>query len=158
MKAFGTWRIYTVTHGFYHHYKWLIRWVNPQKKNEITLYGQYIKYTDVVGLLGVFRPTREFFTHIETSPLPVKGCKYWTMLGMKGHWAVGVLKRDTGHQTTCIMIITCCRLFSSGAVTPCFNKFGLPRTGFEHSTFRKRVEHSNRLRHPSPRWIFWIVM
>ena len=26
--------------------------------------------------LGVFfRPTREFFTHMETSPLPVKGCK-----------------------------------------------------------------------------------
>ena len=25
---------------------------------------------------GVYRPTREFFTHIETSPLPVKGCKF----------------------------------------------------------------------------------
>ena len=26
-------------------------------------------------LFGVFRPTREFFTHMETSPLPVKGCR-----------------------------------------------------------------------------------
>ena len=24
---------------------------------------------------GVYRPTREFFAHMETSPLPVKGCK-----------------------------------------------------------------------------------
>ena len=25
-------------------------------------------------LVGVYSLTREFFTHIETSPLPVKGC------------------------------------------------------------------------------------
>ena len=34
----------------------------------------------IVGFFGVFygvyRPTREFFTHMETSPLPVKGCKF----------------------------------------------------------------------------------
>ena len=24
---------------------------------------------------GIFRPTREFFTHLETSPLQEKGCK-----------------------------------------------------------------------------------
>ena len=34
-----------------------------------------------VCLFGVFRPIREFFTHMETSPLPVKGCKFWPMLG-----------------------------------------------------------------------------
>ena len=33
------------------------------------------------GLLGIFSPTREFFTHMETSPLPVNGCKFWPMLG-----------------------------------------------------------------------------
>ena len=27
-------------------------------------------------LFGVYRPTGEFFTHIETSPFPVKGCKF----------------------------------------------------------------------------------
>ena len=25
---------------------------------------------------GVFRPTQNFFTHLQTSPLPVKGCKF----------------------------------------------------------------------------------
>ena len=35
---------------------------------------------------GVFRPTREFFIHLETSPLPVKGCKFWPMLGTYGQW------------------------------------------------------------------------
>ena len=29
-----------------------------------------------VSLIVVLRPTREFFTHMETSPLPVKGCKF----------------------------------------------------------------------------------
>ena len=27
-------------------------------------------------LFGVFRPTQEFFTHLETALLPVKGCKF----------------------------------------------------------------------------------
>ena len=43
------------------------------------------------GLFGVYRPTREFFTHMETSPLPVKGCKFWPKLGTHGHWTVRVL-------------------------------------------------------------------
>ena len=33
-------------------------------------------------------------------PLPVKGCKFWPMLGTHGHWAVRDLQRaysDTGH-------------------------------------------------------------
>ena len=29
--------------------------------------------TTVFYLFGLFRPTREFFTHLDTSPLPVKG-------------------------------------------------------------------------------------
>ena len=32
-----------------------------------------------------FSSTREFFTCLETSPLPVKGCKFWPMLGTYGH-------------------------------------------------------------------------
>ena len=46
-------------------------------------------------LFGVSRPTREFFTHMETSQLPVKGCKFWPMPGTHGHWAVRVLLRAT---------------------------------------------------------------
>ena len=29
-----------------------------------------------VCLFGVYHPTREFFTHMQMSPLPVKGCKF----------------------------------------------------------------------------------
>ena len=49
---------------------------------------------------GVYHPTWEFFTHMETSPLPVKGCKFWPMLGSHGHWAVRVLKRATPTVNT----------------------------------------------------------
>ena len=38
-----------------------------------------------VSLFGVFRPNQEVFTHMETSPLPVKGCKFLPMLGTYGH-------------------------------------------------------------------------
>ena len=34
---------------------------------------------------GVVRPNRENFTHMETSPLQVKGCKFSSMLGTYGH-------------------------------------------------------------------------
>ena len=44
--------------------------------------------------LGVFRPT-----HMETSPLPVKDCKFWPMLGNHGHWAERVLWSDTTSLT-----------------------------------------------------------
>ena len=44
-------------------------------------------------LFGDFRPTREFFTHLETSSLPMKDYKFWPicMLATLGHWAVRVL-------------------------------------------------------------------
>ena len=48
-----------------------------------------------VCLFGVFCSTRYFFTHLETSPLPVRGCKFWPMLGTHDHWAVSV--RYNGH-------------------------------------------------------------
>ena len=45
----------------------------------------------LVCFFGVYRPTRKFFTHMETSPLPVEGCKFWPMLGTYGHWAMRFL-------------------------------------------------------------------
>ena len=44
-------------------------------------------------LVGVFffYPIRAFFTHLETSTLPVKGCTIWPMIGTYSHWAVIVL-------------------------------------------------------------------
>ena len=48
----------------------------------------------------VYRPTREFFTHTETSSLPAKGCNVCLpMFGTHGHWAVRVLKRATPTGT-----------------------------------------------------------
>ena len=37
-------------------------------------------------ICGVFRPTREFFSHMETSPMPVKGCKFWPLFGTHEQW------------------------------------------------------------------------
>ena len=48
---------------------------------------------------GVYRPTQNFFTHMETSPLPVKDCKFWSMLGTHDYWAVRVLWRATPTVT-----------------------------------------------------------
>ena len=41
-----------------------------------------------VILFGVLRPTLEFFNPMETTPLPMNGCKFWPILGCLGHWAV----------------------------------------------------------------------
>ena len=51
-----------------------------QNKNQVKGAGRLF-----ICLFGVFRPTREFFTHFGTSPLPVKGCKCLLMLGTFGH-------------------------------------------------------------------------
>jgi hypothetical protein len=40
-------------------------------------------------LFTVLRPAEEFFTHIETSPLPVKGCKIYAYA-----WRSGPLSRE----------------------------------------------------------------
>ena len=51
-----------------------------------------VKFITELGILfvfffmwGLYRPTRDFFTHMETSPLLVKGCKFLPMLGTHGH-------------------------------------------------------------------------
>ena len=41
----------------------------------------------------------EFFTHLKTSPLLVKGCKYWPMHSTYGHWAEGSLRCHTSCDT-----------------------------------------------------------
>ena len=54
--------------------------------------------TDFVCSFGIFRPSHEFSTHMETSPLLFKGCKFWPMLGTynHGYWAVMILWLATG--------------------------------------------------------------
>ena len=50
-----------LTHGIGLHRCWM---------REVLLYTYFWFF---VGLFGVLGPTREFFTHMETSPLQVKG-------------------------------------------------------------------------------------
>ena len=104
-------------------------------------------------LFWAYRPTRKFFTHMETSPLPVKGCKFLPMLGTHGHWAVTVLMRATPTVTRGIRsprtrdTRNYCRALSNEAVTTCFYDLDLLRLGLEHLTTRLRGQRSNPLHH-----------
>ena len=53
-----------------------------RERRKTTLKRTFDKSYVIKILLVVFRATREFFTHMDTSPLPVKA-----MLGTRGHWA-----------------------------------------------------------------------
>ena len=76
----------------------------------------------------VYGPTREFFTHMETPPLPVKGCKFNLF---SAHLLWNGASVYNGHLRG---LVTYCRAFGSWAVTVCFYDLGLSRLGFEHST------------------------
>ena len=97
----------------------------------------------------------EFFSHLETSLLPVKGCQFWPMIGTYGHWAVRVLKRATPTVTRGICYNghhqsdthTKCRASGSVDVTTWLNALGLSRLGFKLQTFRLQDDGSNTLRH-----------
>ena len=104
------------------------------------------------------RPTREFFTHMETSPVPVKGWKFFTCA--RHSWPLsklyGSFKRVSPTVTRGICLQwssprtsdthNYCRVFGSGAITTCFYDSDLLRLGFEHPTFRLKGEHSRPLR------------
>ena len=62
--------------------------------------GFFLSLYRYIRLFVGLRPTRKFFTHMETSPLPVKGIKFWPLLGTHGHWVVRVLKRATPECDT----------------------------------------------------------
>jgi hypothetical protein len=57
----------------------------------------YATYID--WLFAVLRPAQEFFTYMETSPLPVKGCKFRPMFGAQGLWTGRDLYRATPTVT-----------------------------------------------------------
>ena len=88
---------------------------------------------------------------METSPLPVKGCKFWPMLGTHGHWACS--EGSFACHTYCDMVHPFIMVISADpwhshllpsvkqwAVDYCFYDLhvGLSRLGFEHPTFRLR--------------------
>ena len=120
-----------------------------------------------VCLFEVCRPTREFFTHMETtSPLPVKGCKFFPMLGTHSHWAMRVLQRAAPTVTRGIRFKwssprtrdthTCCRANSSGAVSTYFFVLCLSRLGFENPTFP--LAGPTLLPTAPPPWLYCMVM
>ena len=45
-----------------------------------------------VCLFFLAHENQQFLTHIQWSSLPIKGSKFWPMLGSLSHWAVRVLK------------------------------------------------------------------
>ena len=55
-------------------------------KTTITTLSQYVGVS-LFDCFGVFVPLKNFLTHIETSLLPVNGCKCRSMLGTHDHWA-----------------------------------------------------------------------
>ena len=59
----------------------------------------WVRVHSFVSLFEIFCPTREFFTNMETSPLPVNDWKFWPMLGTCGHWPLWVLKLATTTMT-----------------------------------------------------------
>ena len=100
-------------------------------------------------LFGVFRSTREFFTYTETSPLPVKGCLFWPMLGTHRHWTVKVILPATPTVTRDIRLlwslcwgpVTLTPIAKRLAVelslhVPSFFDLGLSRRGLGHPTVR----------------------
>ena len=91
-----------------------------------------------VCLFKVFCPTREFFTHMETSQLPMEGFKFWTMLSTHVNWGVTLTA------------------FSNRAVTTCFYDLGLSRLGIKHPTC-KRSKCSHRLLHRRS-YLYWQLM
>ena len=134
---------------------WFV-WVFSSWTRSFHLYWEVIFFVNerlaclLVCLFRVCRPNREFFSHIETSPLPVKGCKFWPRFGNHDLWEVSVLysvPHLLWHAESVVMVIsvyrethTYCPAFSSGAVTICFYDLGLLRLGFKHPTVRLRSQ------------------
>ena len=62
-----------------------------------------------VCLFGVYRPTRGFFTHRETSPLLAKGCKFWPIcsaLMAIEQWGFFCVPHLLWHGASVIIVIS----------------------------------------------------
>ena len=92
---------------------------------------------------------------METSPIPVKGFKFWPLFSTHGHWAErffrvpyplwhGASVYNSHFRRT--ETLTPFWAFSSGTVTICFYDLGLSRLGFEHPNFRLWGQRSNPIR------------
>ena len=102
-------------------------------------------------LFWVYRPTWEFFTHREKSPVPVKGYKFFTYawyswpLNSEGSLVCHTYC-DTGHPFIWSSPRSrdthkCCWAFGSWIVNTCFNDLGMSQTRFEHPKFHMWGKH-----------------
>ena len=92
-----------------------------------------------------FSSHSEVFTHMETSPLPVRGFKFWPIRGSytctHNHRAVRILWRAKpsmirdlrlyGNLRGLMAFIPVAECFCNGAVSPCFNDLGISQQGIE---------------------------
>ena len=98
----SNWNIYKyIITPFWQAWPLTIRWRLRQVDLLLSYYLFVITY--LFCLFGFFRPTREVFTHMETSPWRMKGCKFWPMLVSEGSSACHTYC-DTGHPL--IMVIS----------------------------------------------------
>ena len=92
-----------------------------------------------VYLFGVYRPTGEFFTHMETLPLPSgEGLQiltyarhFWLFFSVPHLLWHGTSVYDGHFRGPGRNTHTYCWAFSSGAVNTCLFDLGLSRLGFE---------------------------
>ena len=104
-----------------------------------------------------------FLTHLETSPLPVKGCKFWHMLCTYGLWAVRVFSVlhllwhgasvDIGHLRGPVKLTPNAERLTVELSLPVLTRF-LSQLEFEHRTFRLLGECSNPLWHHGRRLFY----
>ena len=126
--------------GNYHYYPmWLLfkfeNWFRcPTKYTHYTINLTFkingmVWYSMVCLFVWVFCRNRDFFTHKKTSPLPLRGCKFWyaklcSALMAVEQWGFFSVLHLLSH---CVRlqwsspktsdIPTCCQAVSSGAVT-----------------------------------------
>ena len=130
--------------------KWCVKinfsgpyWLSSQSQGSIQEY---------FCLLGLFRPTQWiFYLYADVSGLQILTyTRHSCLLSSDGNITCHT-HCDIGHPFTMVIFENQWHLhllpsvYSSRAVTTCFNDLGLSRLGFEHPTFRER---SNRLAQP----------
>ena len=109
---------------------WIIVALTNLIKRQIPLRVHGTKFRGFfVCFCGFFHPNRELFTHIETSPLPAKGCKFFTFI--RHSWPLG------SEASFCVPLMWHGIYDNNGLfrgpvtltpVTGCFNNLGLSNT------------------------------
>ena len=126
----------------------LVRWHPP----EYSMDPDTAYHLELICLFGVYCLSREFFTHMEMSPLPVKVSKFWLMaIDHLGFFIVAYLLWHgafvyNGHLRGPLTLTPIAERLAVELSLPVYD-LGLSRLRFEHSTFRLRGQRCNLLRH-----------